>query len=303
MITIVGAGKVGSAAAFDILRYKISDVVLVDTNEKLAKGEALDMMQAAPAIEFDGTIRGTSDFREMQGSELVIVTAGVGRRPDMSRIDLLNINAQIVRSIVHEVTKYAPKSKLIIVSNPVDILTYVAFKETGFPRCCLLGMGNILDSMRFRTHIAKELNVSREDTRALVIGEHGDSMVPLVDYASVSGIPIRSLLSPEQIEKIIQQTVTSGADVIELKGSTEYAPGTVIAITADAILTGRNRVMSVSTCLSGEYGVSDISIGVPVVLGREGVEKIIQLELSKETKERFAASVAKVKEAIAALKS
>jgi malate dehydrogenase len=260
------------------------------------------MMQAAPAIEFDGTVRGTDDFREMANSELVIVTAGVARKPDMTRIDLMNINAQIVRSIVREVVKYAPKSKLMLVTNPVDVMTYISFKETGFPRRRLFGMGNILDSMRFRTYIANELGVSREDTRALVMGEHGDSMVPLVEYASVSGVPITKLLSPEQIERIVQRTINSGADVIKLKGSTEFAPGIVIALTADAILTGRNRVMSVSTCLDGEYGQSCVAIGVPAVVGKEGVDKIIELDLSPETKELFANSVVKVKEAIAALK-
>ena len=303
MITVIGACKVGSAAAFDILRYKISDVILIDTNENAAKGEALDMMQAAPAIEFDGQIKGTSDFSEMQDSELVIVTAGLGRRADMTRFDLMNTNAQIVRGIVKEVAKYAPKCKLMMVTNPVDIMTYIAFKETGFPRCCLFGMGNILDTMRFRSYIANEIGVSREDTRALVIGEHGDSMVPLVEYASVSGIPISNLLTNEQLERIVHRTVTSGADVIQLKGSTIYAPGSVIAIMADAILTGRNRVMSVSTSLDGEYGASGLSIGVPVVLGKEGVEKIIELDLSEKTKEKFAKSVATVKEAIAALKN
>ena len=303
MITVIGAGKVGSAAAFDILRYKISDVILIDTNKNQAEGEALDMMQAAPAIDFDGTIRGTNDFSAMRDSEIVIVTAGMGRRPDMTRIDLMNINAQIIRSITHEVAKYAPNTNLMIVSNPVDIMTYVSFKETGFPRSRLFGMGNILDGMRFRTYIAEELGVSREDTRALVIGEHGDSMVPLVDYASVSGIPITSLLSTEQIERIVHRTITSGADVIKLKGSTEYAPGSVIAITADAILTGRNRVMSVSTCLEGEYDQSCVSIGVPVVLGKQGVEKIIELDLSLKTRQRFEQSVTAVKNAIAALKN
>jgi malate dehydrogenase len=238
----------------------------------------------------------------MAGSELVIVTAGLGRRPDMTRFDLMNTNAKIVKSVVKEVVKYAPDCKLMIVSNPMDIMTYIAYKETGFPRSRLFGMGNILDTMRFRTYIANELDVSREDTRALVIGEHGDSMVPLVEYASVSGIPITSLLTPEQIEKIVHLTITSGADVIQLKGSTVYAPGIVIAITADAILTGRNRVMSVSTCLCGEYGFSGLSIGVPVVLGKEGVEKIIELELSDKTKAQFGKSVAIIKEAIAALK-
>jgi len=303
MIAVIGAGKVGSEAAFDILRYKISDVVLIDANENQAKGEALDMMQAAPAIEFDRKIRGTSNYAEMEGSELVIVTAGIGRKPDMTRIDLMNTNAQIVRSIVKEVVKYAPDCKLMIVSNPVDIMTYVAFKESGFPRSRLFGMGNILDTIRFRTYIANESGISREDTSALVIGEHGDSMVPLVEYASVSGIPIKNFLTEEQIEKIVHLTVTSGSDVIKLKGSTIYAPGAVIAITADAILTGRDRVMSVSTCLDGEYGASDISIGVPVILGKSGVEKIIELELSNQAKDRFDKSVAVVKEAIKALKS
>ncbi len=302
MITVIGAGKVGSAAAFDILRYSIGDVVLIDTNEKAAKGEALDMMQAAPAIEFDGKIRGTSDYREMMGSELVIVTAGLGRRPDMTRFDLMNTNAKIIKSIVKEIVKYAPKCKIMMVTNPVDIMTYIAAKETGFPRCCMFGMGNILDAMRFRTYIANELDVSREDTRALVIGEHGDSMVPLIEYASVAGIPVKNLLTDEQIDKITRLTVSSGADVIQLKGSTVYAPGMVIAIMADAILTGRNRVMSVSTVLEGEYGTSGLSIGVPVVLGKQGVEKIVELELSEKTKERFNKSVAIVKEAIAALK-
>ncbi|MCW3996259.1 MAG: malate dehydrogenase [Candidatus Bathyarchaeota archaeon] len=303
MITVIGAGKVGSAAAFDILRYKISDVVLIDTNEKQAKGEALDMMQAAPAIEFDGKIRGTSSFTEMAGSELVIVTAGLGRRPDMTRFDLLKTNAEIVRGVVREIAKYAPKSKIMMVTNPVDVMTYLAFQESGLKRCCLFGMGNILDTLRFRTYIANELGVSREDTRALVIGEHGDSMVPLVEYASVSGIPITELLGYEQIERIVHSTVTSGADVISLKGSTVYAPGTVIAIMADAVLTGRNRVMSVSTCLCGEYGFDGVSIGVPVVLGREGVEKIIELKLSSQAREKFAKSVAVVKDAIAMLKT
>ncbi len=181
----------GSTAAFEILRYKISDVVLIDSNENQAKGEALDMMMAAPAIEFDGKITGTGDYSAMRGSDLVIVTAGLGRRPDMTRIDLMNINAGIMRSIVREVVKYAPECKLMVVTNPVDIMTYVAFQESGFPRTRLFGMGNILDTMRFRTYIADELHVSREDTSALVIGEHGDSMVPLVEYASISGFPSR----------------------------------------------------------------------------------------------------------------
>jgi malate dehydrogenase len=302
MITIVGAGKVGSAAAFDILKDRISDVVLIDVNANLAKGEALDMMQAAPAIEFDGKIRGTDDFREMEGSELIIVIAGKGRKPGMTRIELVNINTKIIRSVVREVARYAPDCKLMIVTNPVDIMTFIARKESGLPPNRVFGMGNILDTLRFRSYIAQELDVSREDTQALVIGEHGESMVPLVEYASVSGIPITTLMSKGQIEKVVKRTITSGADVIKLKGATTYAPGAVIALIADSVLKGRNRVMSVSTCPQGEFNCSQISIGVPVVLGKNGVEKIIELHLSAESKMRFEKSVAKLKTAIASLK-
>ncbi|MBX5328916.1 MAG: malate dehydrogenase [Candidatus Bathyarchaeota archaeon] len=298
MITIIGAGKVGSAAAFNILRYRIGDVVLIDIFENLAKGEALDMMQTAPAIEFDGKIVGTNDFSAMKNSEIVILTAGEARKPGMTRIDLMNRNATIVKSVVKEIVKYTPDCKLMVVTNPVDIMTYVAYKESGFERNRVFGMGNILDTLRFRSYIATELNVSREDVRALVIGEHGDSMVPLVEYASVSGIPITKLLREEQIEKIVNLTVSSGADVIKLKGSTTYAPAATIAIMADAILRGRNRVMSVSTVLQGEYGFSDVSIGVPVVLGRNGIERILELKLMPKTKKSFENSVLTIKEAI-----
>lgn len=298
MISVIGAGRVGSAAAFNILRYRISDVVLIDVAENLAKGEALDMMQTAPAIEFDGKIKGTSDFSEMRGSEIVIVTAGEARKPGMTRIDLMNKNAKIVKSVVKEVVHYAPKCKLMMVTNPVDVMIYLAFKESGFPRNRVFGMGNILDTLRFRSYIALELNVSREDVRALVIGEHGDFMVPLVEYAAVSGIPITSLLSKEQIDRIISLTISSGADVIELKGSTTHAPAAVIAIMADAIQRGRNRVMSVSTYLQGEYGFSGVAIGVPVVLGRNGVERILELKLAPETKKRLERSVSAIKEAV-----
>jgi malate dehydrogenase len=301
MITIVGAGKVGSTAAFEILKQRISDVVLIDVNAELAKGEALDMMQAAPAIEFDGKIIGTANFKEMEGSELVIIIAGQGRKPGMERLELINNNSKIISSIVKEVVKYAPNCKLMIVTNPVDIMTFIARKESGFPPNHVFGMGNILDTLRFRSYIAQELNVSREDTNALVIGEHGDSMVPLVEYASVSGIPITTMLEKEKIDKIVNLTINSGADVIKLKGATIYAPGAVIAMMAESVIKGRNRVMSVSTCPQGEYNCSRVSIGVPVVLGKNGIEKIIDLRLSEESKLRFEKSVSKIEETIASL--
>jgi malate dehydrogenase len=302
VITIVGAGKVGSAAAFDILKARISDVVIIDLNAELAKGEALDMMQAAPAIEFDGKIQGTDDFSEMEGSELVIVVAGRGRTPDMTRIDLMNVNAKVIRSVVKEVARYAPDCKLMIVTNPVDVMTFLARKESGLPPNHIFGMGNILDTLRFRSYIAQELDVSREDTHGLVIGEHGESMVPLVEYASISGIPITTLLPKNRIDKIVDKTRASGADVIKLKGATTYAPGAVIAMMADAVLKGRNRVMSVSTCPQGEYSCSAVSIGVPVVLGKNGVERIIELKLSSESQMLFEKSVDNVKKAITQLK-
>lgn len=298
MISIIGAGKVGSASAFNILRFRISDVVLIDIAEDLAKGEALDMMQAAPAIEFDGRVKGTNDFSEMEGSEAVVITAGAGRRPGMTRLDLMNMNSKIVKSVVKEVVRYAPQCKLMVVTNPVDIMTYVAYKESGFERNRVFGIGNILDTMRFRSYIATELNVSREDIRALVIGEHGDSMVPLIDYATISGIPIKDLLEKKQIEKIVNLTKTSGAEIIKLKGATTYAPGVVIAIMVDAVLRCRNRVMSVSTHLQGEYGFSNISIGVPVILGKKGVERILQLKLSPEAKKQFKKSASIIKDLI-----
>jgi malate dehydrogenase len=216
----------------------------------------------------------------------------------MTRIDLMNKNAKIIKSIVKEIVRYAPDCKLMMVTNPVDIMTYIAYKESGFERNRVFGMGNILDTLRFRSYIALELNVSKEDVRALVIGEHGDSMVPLVEYASVSGIPITSLLKKKQIDKILDLTISSGSDVIKLKGSTTHAPAAVIAIMADAIIRGRNRVMSVSTCLQGEYGFSNVSVGVPVVLGKDGVERILELELAPETQKRFKSAVSVIKGAI-----
>jgi malate dehydrogenase len=208
MITIIGAGKVGSAAAFDILKDHVDDVTLIDLCEDLAKGEALDMMQSAPAIEFDGKITGTSNFQDMQGSELVIVIAGQGRKPGQTRIDLMNNNAKVIRSVVKEIAKYAPNAKIMVVTNPVDVMTYIARKESRLPPNHIFGMGNILDTQRFRAYIAKELNVSRQDVSALVIGEHGETMVPLTEYASVSGIPISTLLTKEQIQKITHKTIT-----------------------------------------------------------------------------------------------
>jgi malate dehydrogenase len=301
MITVIGAGKVGAAAAFAILRDKLCDVTLIDVFEDLAQGETMDLMQAAPEIGFDGKIVGTNDFAKMRGSDLIIVTAGQGRKPGMTRTDLLNTNAKIIADISKQIAKHAPDAKIMIVTNPVDTLTYVAYKTTGFPRNHVFGMGNILDAMRFRTYLAQQCGVSREDTRALVIGEHGETMVPLVEYASVSGIPITNLMTQDQISTAVCQTVTSGQEVIKLKGATTCAPSISIALMADAVITGRNRVLSATTPLEGEYGLSGLSIGVPVILGKDGIEQIIELDLSAESKERLDLSAENVKAALATL--
>ena len=304
MVSIIGAGKVGSTSAFNLLRNRIcSDVVLIDIAEDLAKGEALDMMQAAPAIGFDGEITGTNDFSKMEGSEVVVIVAGAGRKPGMSRFDLIDVNSKIVKSIVKEIVRYAPNCKIMVVTNPVDIMTYIAYKESGFDKNRVFGMGNTLDIYRFKSCIAAELNISSEDVHGLVIGEHGDSMVPLVDYTTVSGIPIKYLLEKKKIDEIVTLTKTAGSDIIKLKGSTIYAPGVVIASLVDAVLRDRNRVTSASTFLVGEYGLSNISIGVPVILGKNGVKRILELKLSLETYEEFKESASIIKNTISELKS
>lgn len=282
-ITIIGAGKVGSSAAFNILSRRLSDVVLIDTSEDVVFGEALDLMQAAPAVEFDGRILGTSDMAQMQESDLVIITAGRARRPGMTRLDLAGQNAAIVRSIVKEIVRYAPGCRIMVVTNPVDVMTLVALRESGFERNRVFGMGSILDTLRFRSFIAHELGVSREDVRALVIGEHGDLMVPLVNYASVSGIPVTELLDSGRLETIIERTKSSGARIIRLKGGTVYAPAVVIAVMSEAIVRNRKRVMAVSVYLEGEYGIRGIAVGVPCILGAAGIERIIRLELDRRT--------------------
>jgi malate dehydrogenase len=297
-ITIIGAGKVGSSAAFNILGRSISDVVLVDIAQTTAFGEALDLMQAAPAIEFDGKVIGTCDLKEMSDSDLVIITAGYPRQLGMTRLDLAERNSVIVRSLVKEIVRYAPKCRIMMVTNPVDIMTMVAYRESDFERNRVFGMGNILDTLRFRSYISLALEVSREDVRALVIGEHGDSMVPLVHYASVSGIPITELLTEEKIAEIVDRTRCSGAQVIKFKGGTVYAPAVVIAIMAEAVLNDRKRVMGVSVPLEGEYGFSGISIGVPCVLGANGIERILELKLDSRTAEEFARSAAIMREAL-----
>lgn len=287
MISIVGAGRVGSVSAFNILRMRMADVTLIDVESELAQGQALDLIQSSPAIEFDGKIKGSTNISDIEGSDLVIVAAGVPRKADMSRSELLEKNAGVVAGIVDEIVRYAPGCKIMVVTNPVDAMTYLAYARSGFQWNRVFGMGGILDTLRYRSYIALELNVSREDIRALVIGEHGDHMIPLVDYTTIAGIPVRELLDEQRIGRIVERTRTSGSDVISLKGGTVYAPAAVIAVMAEAVLRGRNRVMPAPVVPNGEYGLRNLAIGLPVIIGRNGVEKIVQLPLDEAARKQL----------------
>jgi len=287
MISIIGAGRVGSVSAFNILRMRIADVTLVDVQDGLAQGEALDLIQSSPAIEFDGKIKGSTRISDIEGSDLVIVAAGVPRKPGMSRSELLERNAGIVSGLVEEIVRYAPGCKIMMVTNPLDVMTYLAYRKSGFQRNRVFGMGGILDTLRYRSYIALELDVSREDIRALVVGEHGDLMIPLVDYTTIAGVPVRKLLDEQSIKRIVEKTRSSGSDVISLKGGTVYAPAAVIAVMAEAVLRGRNRVMAASVIPNGEYGFRDLAIGLPIILGKNGVERILELPLDDDTKNRL----------------
>jgi malate dehydrogenase len=266
---------------------RIADVTLVDVQDGLAQGEALDLIQSSPAIEFDGKINGTTKISDIEGSDLVIVAAGVPRKPGMSRPELLEKNAGVVSKLIDDIVRYAPDCKIMMVTNPVDVMTYLAWLKSGFERNRVFGMGGILDTLRYRSYIALELNVSREDIRALVVGEHGDRMIPLVDYTTVAGIQVRKLLDENVINRIIERTRSSGSDVISLKGGTVYAPAAVIAVMAEAVLLGRNRVMAAPVIPEGEYGLRNLAIGLPIILGKNGVERILELPLDEAIKSQL----------------
>jgi malate dehydrogenase len=276
----------------------ISDITLIDVQEGLAEGEALDMRQASPSLGFDGKIKGSSNFADVGGSELVVVTAGYPRKPNTSRRDLAQNNAKIVTSVVEEVVRYAPECKIMLVTNPVDAMTYLAYEKSGFERDRVFGMSGMLDASRYRSYLALELNVSRRDVQGLVIGEHGDLMIPLVGYSSVSGIPIGRLIDYESIERVVETTRSCAMDVIKLKGATVHAPASVVAVMADAVINGRNRVTSACVIPNGEYGLKNVAIGLPIILGKRGVEKIIELELNADEKRQLLEAASSIQSVI-----
>lgn len=303
-ITVVGAGHVGATTA-QLTAYKeLGDVVIVDIIEGIPQGKGLDLLESGPVEQFSGKISGTNDYKDTANSDVVVITAGVPRKPGMSRDDLVNINAKIIKSVVEQVIRHSPNTILIIVTNPLDIMACLAKQVSGFPKNRVIGMAGVLDSTRFRTFIAKELDVSMEDTQAMVLGGHGDSMVPLPRYSTVSGIGISELLSSEQIERLVERTRKGGGEIVGLlkTGSAYYAPGASIVQMVESILKDKKRILPCAAYLEGEYGIEGIFVGVPVKLGAKGIEEIIQIKLTEEESSALKASAEAVKKTLAELK-
>jgi malate dehydrogenase len=287
-VTVVGSGNVGATVAMRVAEKELADVVLVDVLEGVPAGKALDLAEAAPIEGHDSMITGvTNDYSLAKGSDIVIVTAGIPRKPGMSRDDLLTTNAGIMKSVVKEISTVAPNSILLIVSNPLDAMCHVALETSGFDKRRVIGMAGVLDSARFRAFIAMELNVSVENTHAFVLGAHGDTMVPLPRYSSVAGIPITELMSAERIEALVERTRKGGGEIVSLlkTGSAYYAPASAVTEMAEAILKDKKKILPCVAYLQGEYGINNLFIGVPVKLGSSGVEEIIEIRLTAEENE------------------
>ena len=299
MITIIGSGKVGGAAAlFTALKNLDDKILLLDIVKGLPQGEAMDLNHMLSEKGIDVEVVGSNDYSDMKGSKIVVMVAGSGRKPGMTRMDLLKINSGIVKDVVGNIKKYADDSMIIPVTNPLDPMAYVTHKVSGFERNRIFGMGNMLDLSRFIQFIHEATGHSRSSIRALVIGEHGENMFPLPRFSSVSGIPLPSLLSKDKLDALIQDTRQVAAKVIEQKGATIHAPGNAISTMIEAVVRDQKKVIPVATPLDGEYGISGITMGVPAVMGKNGVEKIIELDLNDEEKQNLQKSVESVKNAI-----
>ncbi|MBE3551763.1 MAG: malate dehydrogenase [Kyrpidia tusciae] len=300
-ITVVGAGFTGATTALLAAVKELGDIVLVDIPklENPTKGKALDMMEASPVEGFDANIVGTSNYEDTKDSDLVIITAGIARKPGMSRDDLVTTNAGIVKSVTEQVVKYSPNCVIIVLSNPVDAMTYVAYKTSGFPKERVIGQSGVLDTARFRTFVAMELGVSVEDVTGFVLGGHGDDMVPLVRYSYAGGIPIETLIPKDKIDAIVERTRKGGGEIVNLlgNGSAYYAPAASLVQMAEAVLKDKKRILPAIAYLEGEYGYRDLYLGVPVLLGGKGIEKVFEIDLTPEEKaalDKSAASVRKV---------
>ncbi|AMM94167.1 malate dehydrogenase [Peribacillus simplex] len=298
-ITVVGAGFTGATAAFLAAQKELGDIVLVDIPqaENPTKGKALDMAEAGPVLGFDANIIGTSNYSETADSDVVIITAGIARKPGMSRDDLVQTNQKVMKSVTKEVVKYSPNTTIIVLTNPVDAMTYTVYKESGFPKERVIGQSGVLDTARFRTFVAQELNLSVKDVTGFVLGGHGDDMVPLVRYSYAGGIPLETLIPQDRLEAIVARTRTGGGEIVNLlgNGSAYYAPAASLVEMAEAILKDQRRVLPSIAYLEGEYGFEGIYLGVPTVLGANGIEQIIELELTEGEKAALSKSVESVK--------
>lgn len=303
-ITVVGAGNVGATAAQRLAEKELCDVVLVDIVEGVPQGKALDLSEASPIEKHDAHLIGTNSYEATENSDVVIITAGIPRKPGMSRDDLISTNAGIVKTVTREIVKRSPKSILIIVSNPLDVMCHVAFETSRFPKNRVMGMAGVLDSARFRTFIAMELNVSVESTHAFVLGGHGDTMVPLPRYSTVAGIPITELLSKERIDALVKRTANGGAEIVNLlkTGSAYYAPASAAVEMAESILKDKKKILPCAAYLEGEYGISGLFIGVPVKLGKGGIEQVVQIRLTESEEAALHKSSSAVRELVGVLK-
>ena len=304
-VSIVGAGNVGHTAAQWIVSHRLADVVLVDVVEGMPQGKALDMSQAGPIEGFDVTITGSNSYDDTAGSDVVVIVAGVARKPGMTREDLLNVNAGIVTSVTKEVARRSPRAVLLVVTNPLDVMVYLAYQASGFPPERVMGQSGALDSTRFRTFIARELGVSVQDVSAMVIGAHSDThMVPLASFASVGSIPLRHLLPADRIQALVERTRKGGAEIVALlkTGSAFFAPGAAIAQMVEAILLDRKRLIGLSAYLTGQYGVRDLFVGVPALLGAGGVERIYEVPLDPAERAAFDEAVKNIRENVGLVK-
>ena len=297
-ITIIGSGKVGASAALNCGLRELDDVLLLDIVQGLPQGEAMDINHQLSERGIDCYVQGSNDYHDMQGSDIVVLVAGIGRKPGMTRMDLLKTNSGIVGEVAQQIREYADECKLIVVTNPLDPMTFVALKQTGFRRNMVMGMGGMLDLSRFKNFISEALEISRGSVHAMVIGEHGENMLPLIRFSSIAGIPLQEFLSDGQTSEILEKTRNVAAQVISAKGATTHAPGNAIATIAEAIIRDKKSVIPVSTFLDGEYGAHNLCIGVPAVIGSNGLDKIIELRLNDYEKKIFNKGVLDVKEAI-----
>lgn len=298
-VSVIGSGFTGATTAFLLAQKELSDVVLVDipNMERSTKGKALDMLESSPVLGFDANIKGTADYADTKDSDLVIITAGIARKPGMSRDDLVQTNQKVMKSVTQEIVKHSPNTTILVLTNPVDAMTYTVYKESGLPKERVIGQSGVLDTARFRTFVAEELNVSVKDVSGFVLGGHGDDMVPLVRYSAAGGVPLDTLISPERLEEIVARTRKGGAEIVNLlgNGSAYYAPAASLVEMAEAILKDQKRIIPAIAYLEGEFGMDGIYMGVPTVLGKNGIEKIIELELTEDEKQALSKSAESVK--------